>query len=597
MNDTGQLQRAQGGTSPQTTLRGAKLPSPRFRLAPLSDELHHVRGFHDLQTFFPTLSKIYRLSKHHSQDVWLDSKMRISSLDISGTSGPCRLSLIPNMDCSGGAEASAEKTVVPAFLKVTHLLDPVRWMKGQYSLPRHTGLPWHNKTWTTASNKLQDPWNQAYVETMAAYALGRLREEGITPHFNLFYGAFCARANLYRYNLTDEFQTYRNARWFWGGQKRGLYKLCLVDSRTPDVPVDKEIADELLREPSESDSDYESEEASEASEEEIVVDDADADAQFGNLEMGSLHSDQMSELEFAEESESESESEKSEDESEEEEEDIYKVYAEFNEFPVMLIALEENMGTMDSLLEKHDEVGAEPGTAEWETRWCAWLFQVTAALSVAQDLLGFTHNDLHTNNVVWSRTAEEYMYYTNRSGAVFKVPTFGKLFRIIDFGRAIFKINQSLFISDDFKKGNDAEGQYCFKPLHPRPSPEEEVHPNPSFDLCRLAVSLFEALFPDAPEDKEGGKLLSSEEGLEVQETVSPLYNMIWSWMIDDEGRNILIEPDGEERFPDFELYRHIAAKIHGAVPARQFSEAAFDQFQVSPSEVEAGVKKWSLFA
>jgi hypothetical protein len=208
-------------------------------------------------------------------------------------------------------------------------------------------------------------------------------------------------------------------------------------------------------------------------------------------------------------------------------------------------------------------------------------------------MFGFTHNDLHTNNIVWIKTEQEFLYYTRQSGEVFKVPTYGKLFRIIDFGRAIFRINDQLFFSDDFKSGNDADGQYCFKPLSTKVS--VEIPPNPSFDLSRLAVSLFDALFPEAPADKEGGVTLSSEEGLDVEETVSPLYNVLWSWMIDDDGCNVLVEPSGDERFPDFDLYKHIAANVHGAIPAHQFSKPAFDRFQVNASEV-GDVKLWSLF-
>lgn len=504
----------------------------------------------------------------------------MTGLDISGTSGPCRLSLVLNTDGSG---AAVERHGHDAYLKVTHLLDPVRWMKGKYSLPKQSGLPWHNKTWATAWSKLQDSWNQAYVESIASYALGRLRDEGISPHFNEFYGAFCARADIYRYNLTDEFGSYRNARWFWHGQKKGLYKLCVLDKDDPSIPVEQDVVNDLLREPSviesEEESDSEAEDSSEESEEEISIEEGEV-----KIEAMSLHSDEMSELSFADPDE--------EDESEAPPDD-YKIYAELNDFPVMLIAIERNSGTMDALLDDCIEIGATHGTPEWELRWSAWLFQVLAALSVAQSLLGFTHNDLHTNNIVWTPTTEEYLYYTLQSGATFKVPTFGKLFRVIDFGRAIFSINGTQFISDDFRNGNDAEGQYSFKPLHPRP--KEEVGPNPSFDLSRLAVSLFEALFPDAPEDKEGGGVLSSEEGIIMNETVSPLYNCLWSWMVDDDGNNILIEPDGEERFPDFELYRHIAAKIHTAVPSQQFKHPAFDRFQVNPSEV-GDVKKWNLF-
>lgn len=244
---------------------------------------------------------------------------------------------------------------------------------------------------------------------------------------------------------------------------------------------------------------------------------------------------------------------------------------------------------MDALLDNFAEVGAKPGTPEWEVRWSAWIFQVVAALSVAQELLGMTHNDLHTNNIVWSATEEEFLYYKRRDGSAFKVPTFGKMFRIIDFGRAIFTVNGRMLVSDDFRSHNDAGGQYRFKPLYK--NVRNPVMPNPSFDLCRLSVSLFQALFPETPKTEE--EILSSEEGLTVLKTESPLYNVLWKWLVDDDGENVLINPDGSERYPDFYLYKHIAAYVHTAVPREQFVEPAFDRFQVNPSEVG---KAWSLF-
>jgi hypothetical protein len=292
-----------------------------------------------------------------------------------------------------------------------------------------------------------------------------------------------------------------------------------------------------------------------------------------------MHSEKMSLVSFTTESETVAEP--------------HKIICEINDYPVMMILTEENAGTMDALLDNFVEVGATPGTPEWESRWSAWIFQIIAGLSVAQEIIGFTHNDLHTNNIVWSPTTDEFIVYTRRDGTTFKVPTFGKIFRIIDFGRSIFSVNGTIFISDDFRPDNDAGGQYSFVPLFK--STQTPVPPNPSFDLCRLAVSLFEALFPEKPEDKEMGEILSSEIGLQVRESVSPLYNVLWSWMVDEDGENILLNPDGSERFPDFYLYKHIAAKIHGAVPSLQYTHAAFDRFQVDPKEVE-GFKKWSLF-
>jgi hypothetical protein len=537
----------------------------------MSEDLNHVSGFNNLQTYFPTLSKLFSITKHQASRAWLDSKYRITAIDISGTSGLCSMSLVPNVDSSGTSLVNPIKR--PAFLKVTHLLDPIRWMKGDYSLAKQTGLPWHAKTWAAAWTKIQDPTNQAYTEVVASYALSRLRETGISPHFNEFYGAFCANADRYRYNLTEEFKSFRNTRWFWHGQKRGLYTLHVAYSKNPEEAVTEDILKDIIREPSVNGDKSDSEE-------EIDVDIVDEDA-------ASLHSDKMSDLSFADEK---GESETSE---ETEIEDKYRIYSEITGFPVMMIGLENNRGTMDALLDNYTAVGATPGTSEWELRWSAWIFQVLSALSVAQAIIGFTHNDLHTNNIVWTETEEEYLYYVKRDGSTFKVPTFGKMFRIIDFGRAIFTLNGKTFFSDDFKSGNDADGQYSFRPLSQKA--ENEVLPNPSFDLARLAVSLFDALYPDAPEDIEDGAELSSEEGLQMMETVSPLYNVLWSWMIDDDGRNILVEPSGEERFPDFDLYKHIAEFVHGAVPARQFSNPAFDRFQVDPSMI-GDVKKWSLF-
>jgi hypothetical protein len=151
--------------------------------------------------------------------------------------------------------------------------------------------------------------------------------------------------------------------------------------------------------------------------------------------------------------------------------------------------------------------------------------------------------------------------------------------RIIDFGRSIFKLNEHHFISDDFAEGNVAEEQYSFEPLVEHP--EVIVNPNPSFDLCRLAVSLFEGLFSSSPPEKEGGRILSDEDGTIIRETESELCNMLWEWLIDDDNKNVLISPDGSERFPSFDLYKHIARYIHNAIPSKQLNRPIFQSFKV----------------
>jgi hypothetical protein len=461
-------------------------------------------------------------------------------------------------------------------MKTTHLLNPIQWIKGFYG--KRDRL----------NRKLADPWNQAYIDAVTCYLVGRLQSQGVSPHFNAFYGAFTATAAKYSYNLTDDFDSYRQNKWFWSGQKAGLYKLS-VTNEDPSGSVPQEILKDIFTEfddESESEDSEESEESEEDDDEDYDEDEDEEsldsvvseviDAEPLDVENASLKSEEMSETSFASDSNMDGE---------------YKIVCDISNHPVMLILTEENQGTMDALLDNFAAVGASPGSAEWELRWSAWIFQIVAALSVAQELLGLTHNDLHTNNIVWSATEEEFLYYKMRDGTAFKVPTFGKVFRIIDFGRAIFTLNGKMFVSDDFRSQNDAGGQYRFRPLYK--NVRNAVLPNPSFDLSRLSVSLFQALFPETPEIDESGDILSAEEGLTVLKTVSPLYNVLWKWLIDDEGVNVLINPDGSERYPDFYLYKHIAAHIHTAIPRYQLSEPAFDRFQVNPSEVG---KAWSLF-
>ena len=238
---------------------------------------------------------------------------------------------------------------------------------------------------------------------------------------------------------------------------------------------------------------------------------------------------------------------------------------------------------------------AQVGTPEWEARWSAWLFQVIVALCQIQSLWAMTHNDLHSNNVLWTPTDKEFLYYKTNDGRKWKVPTYGKLFRIIDFGRAIYTHNNVLCISDDYWPDNEAGTQYNFGPLYDPKEPR--AYPNPSFDLSRLSVSIIEALFTDIPADREGGATLSSEIDRVQKETVSDLFNVLWRWLIDDDGRNILWDADNSERYPGFELYRVIAQKVKGAVPREQLDRAPFSGFALSDDDnVPDGEKIYSLF-
>jgi hypothetical protein len=148
--------------------------------------------------------------------------------------------------------------------------------------------------------------------------------------------------------------------------------------------------------------------------------------------------------------------------------------------------------------------------------------------------------------------------------------------------------------SDDFMPGNDAATQYNFGPFKHEDKPE--VYPNASFDLSRLAVSLFEGIFPEQPTMRPDGAILSREPGLEIRETQSELYNLLWSWMVTRSGENILINADGDEKYPSFDLYTTIAAEIDSARPRDQVKKKIFKDYIMKKAKVPKDQKVYSLF-
>jgi len=526
-----------------------------------TDHIVQMSGYRNLSLSHPAYSLLGLDSKIQA---WLDHKWRWQGQSSEAGKGDCEITL------RNGKQK--------AYCKVTHLLDPVRWMKGRYEFAIAPANPSRTKGWARAQEKLKDPMNQAYVEALSYFSLSRLRELDASPHFPFYYGSMTAIADKYMFNISEEYDSFRNTRWFWRGLDANRFAV------QADFETDSDRA-YWTQKPSfinEGDDSTNSEEDSDAD----ASGDESLKAESVPDETGSIHT--ADNLSFHSQSEKSDESEEKEDT----EDDDPHFFAEFNDFPVMLMYLEKSEGVMDTLLENHLLVGAEPGDEEWEARWSAWLFQVIAGLCAMQHTLSMTHNDLHSNNIVWSSTEKEFLYYSKRDGTTWKVPTYGKIFQIIDFGRAVFKLGDKVVYSDDFRPGNDAATQYNFGEFAVKK--EAIVTPNPSFDLCRLAVSLFEAVFPHKMEGKKGGRVMSSEEGMEMRETDSDLFNTMWTWMVTDGRENVLIDADGNEKYPSFDLYKVIAEECHMARPRDQVEKKPFSGFKVKRAPKDE--KVYSLF-
>jgi hypothetical protein len=211
-----------------------------------------------------------------------------------------------------------------------------------------------------------------------------------------------------------------------------------------------------------------------------------------------------------------------------------------------------------------------------EEEWFSAFMQIIMILITYQKCFQFTHNDLHTNNVMYNSTKKKFIFYKYKN-IIYKVPTFGRIFKIIDFGRSIYKLQGNLFCSDSFQVGGDAATQYNIEPYFNKDKPR--LDPNYSFDLCRLACSIFDYLVEDMDEIKD----------LDKCESVT---RIIVEWCLDDKGVNMLYKNNGTDRYPDFKLYKMIARHVHHHTPQAQLEREEFKRFIVKDeSSMDKGEK------
>ena len=260
----------------------------------------------------------------------------------------------------------------------------------------------------------------------------------------------------------------------------------------------------------------------------------------------------------------EDEKDQDQDESDESSETDEVLEAVIPQFPVQVICMENCESTFDDLI-----INNELSTEEWFSA----CMQIIMTLITYQKVFSFTHNDLHTNNIMYNTTPIKYIYYCYKN-KYYKVPTFGRIYKIIDFGRSIYKFNNHLFCSDSFQNGGDASTQYNTEPFFNDKKPRLE--PNYSFDLCRLGCSIFDYIVDDL-------------QNIKHLEQTNPVVKLVVEWCLDDNGLNVLYKNNGDERYPDFKLYKMIARFVHNHTPNAQLERPEFSKYLISKKTILKG--------
>lgn len=228
------------------------------------------------------------------------------------------------------------------------------------------------------------------------------------------------------------------------------------------------------------------------------------------------------------------------------------------QFPVNIIALEQCESVFDDLLVDDDIT---------EDEIIAAFMQIIMTLITYQKAFLFTHNDLHSNNIMWVKTHVPFLYYIV-NGKYYKVPTYGRIYKIIDFGRAIYTVNGYVYCSDSYARNQDADGMYN---TYPFVNPNKPiVNPNYSFDLARLGCSIYDIFHKS--DDKRVEKIVSD-------------------WCNDDTGKSILYKENGNIRYDGFKLCKMIARKVHRHIPLAQLSRPEFAKYETTDKKTITKIK------
>ena len=471
-------------------------------------------------------------------------------------------------------------------IKSAPLIDPIHYLIGKYEKEKDKirNLPKLNSTTDTCMEKVLDANNTSYVDCFFNFLSSQtLHKHNLTNGID-FYGSYLAIQKTFVFNAYDDLDYLQESDYFLENDKK-LYEMeegnFEKGNNSPNINSSQhnrpklKIEDENIMlldfDEMEGGGDCVNQEIEDDISEVVYECDKDKDVDSDDSSVNySTESDDVSDETNEDEEDDEEDDDEEEDEDEDEEEEDDEMNNDKNNdkiplyifnFPVQMIALEKCDGTLDELLENELLSERESASA---------LIQVIFTLIAYQKMFSFTHNDLHTNNILFKTTTQTHLKYKHQN-KIYNVPTFGRIFKIIDFGRAIYKFKGKIFCSDSFSPKGDAHGQYNTEPYFNCDKPRLE--PNPSFDLCRLGCSLYDFVF-------------DSDEPL--PKNMSTLQKLVHSWCLDKDGVNILYKKNGDERYPNFKLYKMISRLVNDKLPHNQLVNPFFAQFLINTKKSKA---------
>jgi hypothetical protein len=529
----------------------------------LFDKCKNTDIFHfdEIQNYIPIYKNFFELNDTNFNNINLNHLKYIYDINISDDN----LEFI--------IKQNEEVVKQNVFIKFAPILDPFKYMIGKYNKITDFTLPNINQVEKKSAidDKINDCNNSAYVDGLFSFLSSKLLNEYNFVHGIDFFGSFVGIKNNFKLNIADDLEYLIKYEFFNKNKNlfsiddeiiepfQSLPPITINHSKKANISISS-IHDEMFEDV------FTSTEKSSVELEDFEVDFENSKAislkSNSSCSSRTSYSEQDDEDEDDEDQDVDDEQNDGEEEEDDDETIDTPIYATIPKFPVNMICMEKCIDTFDSLiLQKQLQTMDE---------WFTTLMQIIMILITYQKCFSFTHNDLHTNNIMFVHTEKKFLYYCYNKKH-YKVPTYGRIFKIIDFGRSIYKVNNKMLFSDSFKKGEDAATQYNCEPFFNDLKPR--IEPNFSFDLCRLACSIFDYVVDDM-------------EDLEDLNDCSPIIRLIVEWCKDDNGLNVLYKKNGDERYEDFKLYKMIARSVHKHTPQEQLKRPEFNKYFIEGKKI-----------
>ena len=540
----------------------------------------------DVQSYIPIYDKFFELNDEISNDLVLKHHYSLNLLKDAKNYNTYSANIID--------EKNNERSV-EVFFKYAPLLDPVKYMLGKYDNSNNElfTLPKFKSNESETHKKLLNQNNASYIDGFFVFLTSKLLHSHYFLHGVDYYGSYLSNKNNFIVDIVDDIE-YLTKSSFFNDNINELFmvdetfyeKLNEGDTRSKKEAIDI-LDDEHVLELSDTaeietlDKLFENKDTS-VSVDEITLetndisnsivydkkqecsDDDDSGSECSSRSSNTDKSVENSDDEEDNDEDSDYDFSDSDEESEDEDETLN---ISIQKFPVQLVCTEKCENTLDNYLMNNSDLDEE----ELESI----ILQIIMTLITYQKAFSFTHNDLHTNNIMYISTEKKYLYYKFNQ-KYYRIPTFGKIYKIIDFGRAIYKFRGNLLCSDSFSDEGDAASQYNFGPY--LNENKNVCEPNYSFDLCRLACSLYDFIDNDDDEEDEHTSKSYKDE-IDIEKVIK-------SWCKDDKGRNILYKKNGEERYPDFKLYKMISRSVHNHIPEKQLERECFKTYVVGKKKI-----------